>query len=778
MATITGINSIDSLLAGEDYRWNRSADYGTPVTVTYSFMESAPSYADPADTVGFAPLSTTARSAARQALATWSALTGLTFTEVSDSGDGGQIRLGSSTQPDSAGFAYFPGTTDDGGDVYMANNLPDSDYAVGGYAYSTLIHELGHALGLKHPGNYNALGGGGNPPYLPAAEDTYLYSLMSYEEWDYATEPVQPMLYDVAAIQFLYGTNSTTNAGDTVYTYDASLSVQVIWDGAGTDTLSGERFSTDQTLNLTGGTFSTVGGQMIAITANAVIENATGGSGNDTLTGNGSANILRGNAGNDSFIAGGGDTVEGGAGSDTLTLTDSGGTLAMVDVETLIGGSSTDLVFLGSAQSTLAVSAIEMLVGGTLGEWVTLGDGGQTIYLAAIETLIGGAGSDHVSLADAGTTMILTAVETLSGGNGTDRIRLGDRGNTITAGAVDVLFGGDGGDWVNLADGGQAITMVGVETLIGGGGTDRVRLGDRGNTTILAAIEVLDGGDGGDFIRLGDRGSTMTIDRIDTLVGGASLDAITLSGPASLTIAAVEAVTGSSGSDSLRLGDRGNTLLLSGIETLTAGDGADSVALRDAGETFVFSGVETMTGGAGTDNLRLGDTGNAVTLVGVEIIGLGEGTDAVTLVGGDTTIVALASADGGSAAGSASGADSLSGFETGRDSIALTGSLRSMVDTAGNGITVSVRSGGEVRASDDVVLLSPTVSALTDTDFGAFRTALGTVESGATAVVAARTASATGLYVIADDGDGTIAASEVRLLMTVDSLVAATDFAG
>ena len=151
-----------------------------------------------------------------------------------------------------------------------------------------------------------------------------------------------PMVYDVMAIQQMYGADYTTRAGNTVYGFNANAGnsaydfsqntspILTIWDGAGIDTIDLSGWSSASTLNLTAGSYSNVGsyvsnGVTIGMTKNLAIaydvdiENATGGSGNDIITGNDLANILLGNGGNDTINgAGGNDTINGGAGVDIL----------------------------------------------------------------------------------------------------------------------------------------------------------------------------------------------------------------------------------------------------------------------------------------------------------------------------------------------------------------------------------------------------------------------------------------------------------------------------
>jgi len=218
-------------------------------------------------------------------------------------------------------------------DQWFWNNINE----VGDYALMTAIHEIGHAIGLGHPGNYNGSATYDNDAIF--TNDTHQYSLMSYfgayntganHQGEY---PSTPMIYDIYAAQQIYGANMDTRAGDTVYGFNSNAGssqfnftinirpVIAIWDGNGNDTIDVSEWSNNQTINLNDGEFSHVGGGTgnLAIAINAVIENAIGGSGNDTFYGNEVANILTGNAGDDVFYASlGDDTIYGGEGSDTI----------------------------------------------------------------------------------------------------------------------------------------------------------------------------------------------------------------------------------------------------------------------------------------------------------------------------------------------------------------------------------------------------------------------------------------------------------------------------
>jgi serralysin len=253
----------------------------------------------------------------------------------------------------------------------------DSSFNFGQKGLWTFLHETGHSLGLSHPGHYND--DGTRHTYAMDAEyaqDTKQYSVMSYfGKWmldttdgiwrfnpnampdDPGLFPQTPMLDDVAAIQDKYGADTGTRLGATTYGFHSNAGRDVydftknqnpiltIWDSGGVDTLdcSGfSRFKTlldpfggtlgsgtltgvieypDQTIDLRPGAFSNVGflEGNVAIAYNCNIENAIGGAGNDTITGNALANVLQGGDGNDQLFGGAGnDTLQGGAGNDTL----------------------------------------------------------------------------------------------------------------------------------------------------------------------------------------------------------------------------------------------------------------------------------------------------------------------------------------------------------------------------------------------------------------------------------------------------------------------------
>lgn len=336
----SGMPYIDSLLMGG--KWSSAA-------LTYSFPQdvSGLSGVDPAH---FNALTPAKQAIVVNAMRRWAAVSGLTFSPSADVASA-QLRIYEYTDASNptARVTDFPGSASSI-DLQIGSYLAGVSWDAGDYGYFILLHELGHALGLKHP--HDAVAGF---PALDAAEDSVLVSVMSYASYPgggyggysiaSGSYPMRPMLNDIAAIQYLYGFNTnalTANIGDTTYTYDptASVILNAYFDGGGNDTLNFSGYTTHLSIDLRPGRWSALGGQFALLdstqplyaTVNialpylvggntaALMENARGGSGNDTLTGNQANNRLEGGSGNDVLDGGDGDDVlVGGSGDDTLT---------------------------------------------------------------------------------------------------------------------------------------------------------------------------------------------------------------------------------------------------------------------------------------------------------------------------------------------------------------------------------------------------------------------------------------------------------------------------
>lgn len=355
----SGNVQIDALLGG--IKWGGPA--GTSAALTYSFPWSTGDTAffegysgapysnnnEPSATQHFG-LNALQKLAFEQALQTWANVANLSFSQVPDNAvSAGDIRVAfssASSLASSWGYAIYPNSYwPNGGDIWInATQGASLNWAPSSFNFEALVHEVGHALGLKHPFEGSVT--------LPDNVSNGFYTLMSYANptnnlfvklvsnangstsWSsFAVYPETPMVLDIAAIQYLYGPNLAYNADDTLYSFDPKVPFfKTIWDGGGNDTLSVANFSRPSLIDLNPGQFSNIGIALSDATAgyrwetpppsptydalrnlgiayNCIIENAEGGLGNDILIGNSANNGLSGGYGNDQ--------IDGGDGIDT-----------------------------------------------------------------------------------------------------------------------------------------------------------------------------------------------------------------------------------------------------------------------------------------------------------------------------------------------------------------------------------------------------------------------------------------------------------------------------
>ena len=327
---------VETLMAGDWYRLNANEDYGTGAVVTYAFADVAPDYyADgSAQKTSFLAFDETQQANTRAVLDHIESFSGLTFVETSL--DEAEMVFGFA-DIGSSGFADYP--TYDGvgkvaSDVWLEDGLSTQTLDPGSEAYKTLLHEIGHAIGLKHP-------------ILPEEEDSRAFTVMS--SGNHPTmgfeEPSTYMQYDIATLQYLYGANHTYRTDDDVYTADElSDVILTLWDAGGNDTLDLSTAAQGVDISLAEGTQSTVaatGSGNLTIALGTQIENAIGSTHDDRLTGSELDNALTGGAGMDVFVFGdawGNDQVtDFTRGEDKIDLSRTGATFEDLQIDLLEG---------------------------------------------------------------------------------------------------------------------------------------------------------------------------------------------------------------------------------------------------------------------------------------------------------------------------------------------------------------------------------------------------------------------------------------------------------
>ncbi|TKW67807.1 MAG: hypothetical protein DI616_05715 [Paracoccus denitrificans] len=438
-----------------------------------------------------------------------------------------------------------------------------------GYTYQSWLHEIGHALGLGHTGNYNGVGTYGVDNKF--ANDSWQMSVMSYFPQDENTSisasfayVLTPMPGDIAAIEELYDLDANPGKGNTVYFWNTNASgihgrigrelhngnisepvTMTIMDYSGTDTLNFSGADEAVNLDMRAGHSSSAFGLQgnVLIERNTIIENAVGTRRNDIIRGQEASNNLEGGAGNDVLDGrGGNDVLTGGHGNDTLQ-----------------GGSGND-VLRGTAGA-------DFLSGGTGLDRARFENVSTVIDLANQSRNAGGAAGDR-----------LRSIERIDGGNSSDRF-YGDRFSEqlLGNGGHDRLEGRNGHDTLSGGNGN--------DTLVGGNGDDNMTGGD--------GSDVLVGGAGLDSARYVSRASVVDLEAQSRNAGGAAGD----------RLSGIERIDGSARNDRF-YGDRFDNKLYggSGHDLLDGRNGHDTLGGGNGNDTlFGGNGADYLDGGYGQD---------------------------------------------------------------------------------------------------------------------------------------------------------------------------------
>ncbi|MGD9981257.1 MAG: M10 family metallopeptidase C-terminal domain-containing protein, partial [Hyphomonadaceae bacterium] len=452
------------------------------------------------------------------ALATYSAVIPLTFTQAASQATANWILSLAELEGNTLGY-FNPGVNG-----YGAFDPTVGDWTTGlspgGGAFVTLIHEFGHGLGLAHPhDNGSENYGPDNSEVMQGVIQEFnsfgtfqmnqgVFTTMTYND-GWQTAPfgpntsgtvggqATPMALDIALLQQNYGANPNTNAGATSYNLLSIASAyRAIWDVSGTDSISFDG-SSAATIDLRAATLlNAVGGGGyvsyvsgihggFTIANGVVIENAVGGSGNDTLIGNAAANTLDGGQGADQMTGGLGDDryIIDNAGDVANENPGEGVDEIVSSIDHTLGADFERLTLTGGATNGTGNAADNIIIGNA-GNNVLTGLGGGDI-------LDGGAGADQ-----------------MIGGAGNDRYYVDSLGDTITEladeGIDEIVVAGDWTlganiEWLTLAAGVFG-TGNAVDNVITGNANGNVLSGLAGSDRLIGMDggDVLDGGTGGD----------------------------------------------------------------------------------------------------------------------------------------------------------------------------------------------------------------------------------------------------------------------------------------
>jgi serralysin len=514
---ISGVTPQGTNAATSFWTWNRNSNPPTYSSFLSYEAKWGPGRAGTGGslTIAFAPdsnWSATEQSAFTAAMHLWSAEANVTFNIV---GDIALADVGIARTSDKAaqgGIGNFDegdiGTTHLGQALDGSITIDTSQFgfgpigaafsSVGGYPWETIIHELGHVIGLGHAGAYDAAGSDTSPQLT--AYDNTAYSLMSYNNApDYSSDfawgssgglqrsPVTPMMLDIAAADRIYGlpVGGPLSGGQTFgfnTNIDASIRnffdftvntrpVVTLFDTGTNNAFDLSGFTIGSNVNLNPGTFSSVAGLVnnIGIAFGTRIDTAIGGTASDHFQGNGDGNILMG--------GGGTDTITGGAGNDHI----------YGNLQTSVQGSTdgADLIDTGGGSN---------YVNGNAGnDTITASTGSNRLY--------GGQGNDVIQVTGRGANH-------LNGNLGDDQLQVSAGSNDIHGGQGNDTILPTGGNNQSFGELGNDVIWgaSGRDVMTGGAGSDLFVLSGPANTSSGTWDEITDFADGTDKLHMDANG--------------------------------------------------------------------------------------------------------------------------------------------------------------------------------------------------------------------------------------------------------------------------------
>jgi serralysin len=705
-------------------------------SLTYGFLTSA-TWFPYAEKNGFSQLSTNQKTAATLAINLWDSLIAPDFS-LSSNAQTANVKFANTTTNISYAHAYYPSGWSGGGTVWFNSSYGDSsgtnnlvNPGVGKWGFVTYMHEIGHAIGLEHAGEYN----GGNPTYANDAlyfQDSQQYTLMSYftasntgADWVASDGKLYyaqtPMMDDILAIQAIYGVETTTRTGDTTYGFNANVDVWLydfsvnlhpvvcIFDSGGNDTIDLSGWSYSCTINLEPGSFSSADMMTsnISIARSAWIENAIGGTGNDILIGNALANFLDGFGGNDTLTGMGGsdiffftadsgadvitDFTVSGAQADLVDLTQFSSLLGYFDLITLAQQSGANTVFTFSFGNTLTLQNV-LLTSLSAANFLLSAppmpneapDSIALSNLSVAENLVG-AILGHISVSDPNGDSVFTFSVSdsrfvVTGTPGQYQLKLapGISLDYETEQNINLLITATDSGGLSYE---QAFSIQVTDT--GGVIINGTSAANIINATKTIASQGFVSAENDTVYGLGGNDTIEGLGGDDVLYGGIGDDKV-------YGGADNDTLFGEDGKDTL-YGDGGDDFASGGAgdDTLYGGDG-DDVLEGNAGNDKLYggNGNDLLNGGAGNDTLS-GDEGDDI-LIG------GGGND--TLKGGNgNDTFRLASAVGSTTIAGGDGSDTIE--VTGTDALSLTkfNALQASIENwIGNGAGVNGTSAADL----------------------------------------------------------------------------------